>query len=206
MLDRDASRTPPVGRRDTLHGVPDRGRQRGDDIGKPWPYTDLVVGPGEPGNQRFGELLERLRRYAGLSRAAAATKLGFSTEYLRLIEAGRRTPAYGQMQNLLDAYGAKGEVGRISPEGYRQDLAVFDPPNEDEPVIVEFTSRIREARHKALGGPEDEDDTRQQATYQRPAESRAAQIGLVVSLLARADDATLRSVRKLLEDNVGCSE
>ena len=149
-------------RRETRHGVPDRGSQLGDYIGEPSPYKELVVGPGEPDNRQFGELLERLRRNAGLSRAAAATTLGFSTEYLRLIEAGRRTPAYGQMQNLLDAYGAIGEVGRISPQGYRQDLAVFDPPHDDEPVIVEFTSRIREARRKALGDPDDEDDTRQQ--------------------------------------------
>ena len=59
------------------------------------------------------------------------------------------------MRNLLDAYGAEGEVERISPQGYRQDLLIFDPLN-GEPVIVEFTSRIREARRRALGGPADE--------------------------------------------------
>lgn len=205
MFDRDATRTPPTKCRDTLRDVPDRSSQPEDDIGKPSPDTDLVVGPGEPDNTQFGELLERLRRNAGLSRAAAATKLGFSTEYLRLIEAGRRTPAYGQMQNLLNAYDAQGEVGRISPHGFRQDLAVFDPLKEDEPVTVEFTSRIREARRKALGGP-DEDDTRQPATREHQAESRATQIGLVVSLLPQADDTTLRKVRELLEDNASRSE
>jgi transcriptional regulator with XRE-family HTH domain len=190
---------------DTLDGVPDRGSHLGDSIGKPSPYKELVVGPGEPGNSQFGELLERLRWKAGLSRADAAAKLGLSSEYLRLIEVGKRSPAYGQMRNLLDAYGAEGEVGRISPQGFRQDLAVFDPLNGDggDPVIVEFTSRIREARRKALGGPADEDQDRQQATFEPPADSRAAEIGLVVSLLPCADDNTLRKVRKLLEDNVG---
>ena len=72
-----------------------------------------------------------------------------------------------------------------------------------EPVFVEFTSRIREARRRALGGPPDEDEDWQQAAYERPAESRAAEIGLVVSLLTRADNNTLRKVRALLEDEVG---
>ena len=190
-----------------LEGVNNRDRQMEDSIGEQSPSVDLVVGPGEPDNSRFGELLERLRRKAGLSRADAAAKLGLSSEYLRLIEVGKRTPALGQMRNLLGAYGAEGDVERISPEGYRQDLLVFDPLDGDDgdPVIIEFriTSRIREARRRALGGPADEDEDWQQATYERPAESRAAEIGLVVSLLTRADDNTLRKVRKLLEDKVG---
>ncbi len=39
--------------------------------------------------------------------------------------------------------------------------------------------------------------------HERPDESRAAEIGLVVSLLTRADDETLRKIRKSLEDKVG---
>ena len=173
-----------------------------DSIGEPPPLDRFVVGPGEPGNSRFGELLERLRWKAGLSRAHAAAKLGLSSEYLRLIEVGKRTPALGQMRNLLDAYGADGDIQWISPEGHREDLVVLDPLDGD-PVIVEFTSRIREARRRALGGPAEENEDWQQPTYERPAESRAAEIGLVVSLLTRADDNTLRKVRALLEDEVG---
>ena len=98
-----------------------------DSIGKPSPVPKWVVGRGEPDNSHFGKLLEDLRWKAGLSRADAATRLGLSPEYLRLIEAGKRTPALGQMRNLLDAYGAEGEVERISPQGYRQDLLILDP-------------------------------------------------------------------------------
>ena len=186
-----------------LTGLSENDRSLEDSIGEPSPFGPLwVVGPGEPDNSHFGEFLEGLRWKAGLSRADAATKLGLSSEYLRLIEVGKRTPALGQMRNLLDAYGAEGEVERISPQGYRQDLIILDPLNGD-PVIVEFTSRIREARRRALGGPADEDEDWQGATYDRPAESRAAEIGRVVSLLTRADDNTLRKVRKLLEDRVG---
>jgi hypothetical protein len=81
-------------------------------------------------------------------------------------------------------------------------LLIVDPLNGD-PVIVEFKSRIREARRRALGGPADEEAERHHATYERPAGGRAAEIGLVVSLLTRADDDTLREIRKLLEDKVG---
>ena len=185
-----------------LTGLSENDRSLEDSIGEPSPFGPLwVVGPGEPDNSHFGEFLEGLR-WKAVSRADAATKLGLSSEYLRLIEVGKRTPALGQMRNLLDAYGAEGEVERIWPQGYRQDLIILDPLNGD-PVIVEFTSRIREARRRALGGPADEDEDWQGATYDRPAESRAAEIGRVVSLLTRADDNTLRKVRKLLEDRVG---
>ncbi|MGW0666325.1 helix-turn-helix domain-containing protein [Streptomyces sp. NPDC002746] len=168
-------------------------------IGEPSPFVDMVVGPGESDNGRFGGLLERLRWKAGLSRADAATKLGFSSEYLRLMEVGKRTPALGQMRKVLSAYGAVGAVEEISPQGYRQDLLVFDPGDGDDgdPTVVEFTSRIREARRSVLGGLPDDDS--QQTAYERPATSRAAELGMVVSLLTRADDATLRKVRKFLE-------
>src|SRR4051794_7669648 len=185
-----------------LRDVSDRDWQTEDSIGKPGP-VDWVVGPGERDNSRFGEFLKDLRRKAGLSRADAAAKLGLSSEYLRLIESGKRTPALGQMRNLLDAYGAKGEVQR--KRGCRHDLVIFDPLKGDDgdPVFVEFRSRIREARRRAFGGPTDEDEERQHATSERPDESRVAEIGLVVSLLTRADDNTLREVRKLLEDKGG---
>ena len=164
---------------------------------------DWTVGPGQSDNSSFGELLESLRWKAGLSRADAAAKLGLSSEYLRLIEIGKRTPALGQMRNLLHVYDAKGDVQRR--EGYRHDLVIWDPLKGDdgEPYFVEFKSRIREARRTALGGPTDEDEEREHATDERPDESRAAEIGLVVSLLTRADDNTLRKVRKLLDDKVG---
>lgn len=175
------------------------------------PFADLIVGPGlESGNRRFGELLERLRWRAGLSRADAAAKLGLSAEYLRLIEVGKRTPALGQMRKFLDTYGADGEVEKVMPGGDRPDLVVFDPLHGDDgdPVIVEFKSRIREARRSALGGPPDEEDWQKDLDSQRwvygsPSASRASELGVVVSLLTRADDSTLRKIRDMLEREVG---
>ncbi|WP_346116935.1 helix-turn-helix transcriptional regulator [Micromonospora coerulea] len=199
-----------------------------------WPGYDLTVGPGrESDNRLFGELLERLRWKAGMSRADAAAKLGFSSEYLRLIEVGKRTPALGQVPKFLDAYGAAGEVGPVQPGGYRPHLIVIDPMNDD-PVLVQFISRIREARrialggapdevdwqvdrdHRirearriALGGPPDEVDRQvdpdqpKRRAHDRPSASRAVELGVVVSLLAQADDSTLRKIRETLEDELG---
>lgn len=172
------------------------------------PWVDLEIGPGlDSDNRRFGELLERLRWGAGLSRADAAARLGFSAEYLRLIELGKRTPALGQMQNIVSAYKAEAAVERVMPGGDRPDLLVIDPLN-GEPVIVEFKSRIREARRSALGGAPDEveldqDPPRLNCLDDRPSARRAAQLGLVVSLLSRADDDTLRKIREMLDDEVG---
>jgi transcriptional regulator with XRE-family HTH domain len=184
-----------------------------EEFGARSPFVDLVVGPGmEADNSRFGELLERLRWKAGLSRADAADKLGFSAEYLRLIEVGKRTPALGQMRNFLGVYDANGNVERISPDGYRQDLLVFDPLHGDDgdPVIIEFTSRIREARRRALGGPPDKEDSQQvlvqqKRFYDRPSTRRAAELGVVVSLLTRASDSTIRKIREMLDAEVADS-
>jgi transcriptional regulator with XRE-family HTH domain len=165
------------------------GQQEDRETARRPPFLDLIVGPGlESDNRRFGELLERLRRQARLSRADAAVKLGLSAEYLRLIEVGKRTPALGHMQNFLDAYGADAEVERVMPGGDRPDLVVIDPLNGD-PVIVEFKSRIREARRSTLGGPTDEEHWPEGLGPQRPGSpsaSRAAELGVVVLLFERS--------------------
>ncbi|MFJ5545373.1 helix-turn-helix domain-containing protein [Micromonospora chalcea] len=172
------------------------------------PPYDLTVGPGrESDNRQFGELLERLRWKAGISRADAAAKLGFSSEYLRLIEVGKRTPALGQVPKFLDAYGADGEIEGVQPGGERPDLIVIDPLN-DEPVVVEFISRIREARRIALDGPPDEVDGQvdpgqpKRRPHDRPSAIRAVELGMVVSLLTQADDSTLRKIREILEGEI----
>lgn len=165
------------------------------------PHVDMTVGPGlEADNRRFGELLEQLRWKAGLTRAEAAARLGLSSEYLRLIEAGRRTPALGQMQHFLSLYGADAEIERVMPGGDQPDLIMLDPLKQ-EPIIVEFKSRIREARRSSLGGPSEGGEAASQRgpDQDEPSVRRSAEIGAVVSLLTQADDSTIRRVRKLLE-------
>ena len=171
------------------------------------PYVDMVVGPGlAADNQRFGQLLARLREHAGVSRADAAEALGVTSEYLRLIERGKRTPALGQMRSFIDAYRANGEVGKLQPGGDTPDLIILDPL-DGEPVIVEFKSRIREARRISV-------NARRSATGRGgvnppapigsgDAVNRAVELGIVVSLLTQADDATIREIRDLLEARAG---
>jgi transcriptional regulator with XRE-family HTH domain len=170
--------------------------------------VDLVVGPGERDNPRFGDLLARLRERVGLSRADAAAQLGFSVEYIRLIEAGRRTPALGQMQAFLDVYEAEGVVGQVQRDGTRPDLLVFDPMNDEEPLIVEFRSRIRAGRGNKrddLGaGADRQEDADEDGWVDGgvPA-ARAAEIGFIVSMLTQANSDTLSRIRELLENERG---
>lgn len=165
---------------------------------------DLVIGPGhETDNRSFGRMLSEFRQLSGLSRASAAASLEVSGEYLRLLELGRRTPALGQMQTFIQLYGIKGEVGRLQPGGDRPDLILF-PPHDDEPITVDFASRIREARRRGINLASEAEERRgalRSAEADLPSENRAVELGLIVSLLASADDQTLGEVYDLLERN-----
>jgi transcriptional regulator with XRE-family HTH domain len=168
-------------------------------------YFDVVVavGPGEPDNVEFGSLLRILRDHARMSRADAAAKLGLSVEYLRLIEAGKRTPALGQMRSFLEAYDAEGAVESVQPDGSVADLIVMNPETGD-PSIVEFRSRIREARRRGRRDTGGGTAWRQDAHPADLADNRhAAELGAVVALLTRAGSDTLRKIRELLEDELG---
>lgn len=92
----------------------------------------LVVGPDEVDNEVFGKLLEQFRFAAEVSRATVAETVGISSEYIRLIERGKRVPAAGQMRHILDVYDKSCVIG------YQK--VAFDN------FIVKFTSRIQEAR------------------------------------------------------------
>lgn len=170
------------------------------------PYIDLVIGPGhEQDNRSFGRMLSEFRQLAGLSRASAAASLEVSAEYLRLIELGRRTPALGQMQAFIQLYGIKGEVGRLQPGGDRPDLILF-PPHDDEPITIDFASRIREARRRGIDLASEAEGRRtavRSAEANSPSENRAVELGLILSLLASANDQTLGEVYDLLERSSG---
>ena len=131
--------------------------------------TRLVVGPGEGDNAQFGKLLEEFRTTAKLTRAQAAHYLGFSSEYLRLIERGLRVPALGGMSSLLNVYRITHEMG--------VDYVTFGS------YTVEFTSRIREPRGGAASVTQD---------------NRNEVLGQIVRLLTSADDATLHEVHRVL--------
>jgi transcriptional regulator with XRE-family HTH domain len=164
-----------------------------------------VVGPGKVNdNAEFGALLRVMRNRAQLSRADAAAKLGLSVEYLRLIEAGVRTPALGQMRAFLDVYAVDGLVEHVQADGSVVDLMLSDPAGTREPWIVEFRSRIREARRKRPGDAgRDIFAVRDSQSVQPLDAGHAAELGVVVSMLTRATPDCLRRIRELLEDEFG---
>lgn len=131
----------------------------------------LVVGPRESDNETFGQFLKTLRIQKGLSRAQAAEKFGFSSEYLRLIERGKRTPTWGNMPMIFGVY----DVNYVLVE---EQFVV-------EKTAIEFTSRIRETRHKIV-------------SHAVPDLHRAQQIVQIVELLMQTDDRKLCAVHKLL--------
>lgn len=162
------------------------------------PY-DMIVGPGrDKDNLSFGELLEDLRKKAGVSRAEAADRIGVSAEYVRLIETGQRTPALGQMTNFLAAYDANGGVEVRQPDGSRPDLILMNPLDEPKPVFVQFRSRIREKRWKALGVPAGTQGHEDEGPDQDSASELTAELGATLLLLAAADLPTIRRVRQFL--------
>ena len=104
--------------------------------------TRLVVGPGEPDNAELGEILEKYRAKAELSRRAAAAHLELSSEYVRLVEKGQRTFTLGTMPKVLSIYNVPYEI--------EPDRIIFDR------YSVQFTSRIRGARYKDIESNRDE--------------------------------------------------
>lgn len=167
------------------------------------PHVDMVVGPGRTeDNRRFGRLLADLREAAGLSRSEAANALEVSSEYLRLIELGRRTPAMAQMRAFLSVYKVVGELGKLQPGGDRPDLILL-PPSTDQPVTIDFASRIRELGRRGFRARRAQEDLEgnladEMVLPRLTSEDRATELGHIVTLLVRSDGATLEKVYDLL--------
>jgi transcriptional regulator with XRE-family HTH domain len=129
----------------------------------------LTVGPNQIDNLSFGEIIHSFRLNSQLSKPKAAERIGVSSEYIRLIERGERTPALGTVLKILDIYG-------VSYEQKPKSQVVIDGN-----ISVTFTSRIKEARHSL---PKHQ--------------TRNELIGQIVSYLSIADDDTLRKIHSKL--------
>jgi transcriptional regulator with XRE-family HTH domain len=138
------------------------------------PQTDLVVGPNEPDNEEFGKLLKQFRLQKGLTRLQAAQRCGFTSEYLRLIEHGKRTPAAGNMPLIFGVYDVAFTV-------VDNDFFVI------EGASIKFSSRILEARKQDVP-----------RNLREP--TRAIQIGRIVELLMDADETKLRRIYQMLKN------
>ena len=128
----------------------------------------LTVGPDESDNAQFGEFLFDLRRAAKLSRIKAGQLIGVSSEYVRVIELGKRTPALGTALKILDIYQTPFTLNgsRIILEGFS----------------VEFTSRIKEARY----------------SLPKLSQSREELIVQIIESLLVADHDTVRKIHSKL--------
>jgi transcriptional regulator with XRE-family HTH domain len=94
----------------------------------------LTVGPDQIDNLSFGGILATFRIKNNLTKPKAAERIGVSSEYVRLMERGDRTPALGTLLKILDIYG-------ISHERNGSQVVI------DGNVSVEFTSRIKAGRY-----------------------------------------------------------
>jgi transcriptional regulator with XRE-family HTH domain len=141
--------------------------------------TDWFIGPGEGDNREFGAWMQALRHTAGLTRAEAANRLSLSSEYLRLIERGKRTPASGNMVRFCEVYELIGQR-----EGSNSWLI--------EGKMITFTSRILEARQS---NSDDSDISKMPTRWET--------LGWIVDHLGDADELTLTRVQKLLKEDLG---
>lgn len=134
-----------------------------------------VVGPGQvSGNLNLGQFLASCRINAGLTKPKAAIDLEVSEEYIRLIEKGKRTPALGMAIKMFNLYGTQ----------YSQEESTLTVGH----VIIEFTSRIKEARYTRY-------------TNRKSSLSRNELIGQIVKALVVADDDTLKKIYSKLVKN-----
>lgn len=120
----------------------------------------VTVGPKEDDNPIFGQYLNDLRIAKRFSRADVSDLLGVTSEYLRMIERGKRTPALGTTIKMFEIYGVP----------YTRNRSQITLDN----ASINFTSRIKEARHAF------------------PELTRDELIGQIVKFLVVTDDDTLR--------------
>jgi transcriptional regulator with XRE-family HTH domain len=130
----------------------------------------IIVGANKDASSELAAQLTRLRVSLGWSRPQAATNLGVSTEYVRLIETASQSPSMGIVMKMLKMYGVefKAEHRYIRFEHF----------------AVEFTSRILNARTPKGVAP----------IPQLSDPDRNTWVGRIVQLLVAADDDTVREV------------
>lgn len=136
----------------------------------------LIIGPDQDeDNKIFGEFLQQCRISKQLSRNAAARTLNVSSEYVRLIERGKRAPSMGLVPHILDLYEMQFRIAGLRTiviEGH---------------LVVDFISRILEAR-----------EPKNQFEAVPSNATRLELIAQITQMLFDADDKTLWQIRKKL--------
>ncbi|HEY3544552.1 MAG TPA: helix-turn-helix transcriptional regulator [Propionicimonas sp.] len=104
----------------------------------------LVAG-GEPGAERFGQLVQRLRKEKRLPVEELAAKADLSVGTIRAIEQGRRAPSEESGVRLLRLLLPEGALSKEKEEGpdmgqIRLDYSFTDPESGTR-VLLEFKAR-----------------------------------------------------------------
>lgn len=104
----------------------------------------LIAG-GEPGAERFGQLIQRLRKQKRMSVEELAQSAGLSVGTIRAIEQARRAPSQESGVRLLQLLLPKGALsvhpklgagaGQVRPD------AAFEDPGSGERVLLEFRAK-----------------------------------------------------------------
>lgn len=111
-----------------------------DEVDAVW----LVAG-GEPGAERFGQLVQRLRKAKRMSVEELAQSAGLAVGTIRAIEQARRAPSQESGVRLLQSLLPKGALsvqpavgaaaGQVRPD------ATFRDPESGEVVLLEFRAK-----------------------------------------------------------------
>jgi len=111
-----------------------------DEVDAVW----LVAG-GEPGAERFGQLVQRLRKQKRMSVEELAEGAGLSVGTIRAIEQARRAPSQESGLRLLQLLLPEGAlsvepklgagIGQVRPD------AAFEDPESGERVLLEFRAK-----------------------------------------------------------------
>lgn len=97
----------------------------------------LTVGPGSDDNKEFGKWMLFFRNQKKMTRTKSGASIGVTSEYIRLMENGKRTPALYTAIKLLEVYGISYYLNTRKSQ-----LVV-------ESMVFVFTSRIKNSRNES---------------------------------------------------------
>ena len=105
----------------------------------------LVAG-GEPGAERFGQLVQRLRKEKRLSVEELAAQADLSVGTIRAIEQGRRAPSEESGVRLLQLLLPEGSLSKekamsLDSEQIRRIDYSFTDPQSGKRVLIEFRAK-----------------------------------------------------------------
>lgn len=104
-----------------------------------------LVGGGEPGASRFGQLAQRLRQERNLSVDQVAKEAGLSAGTIRAVEQGRRAPSEDSGVRILQVLRPDMPLTRQAESGQQSDQSLtdytFTHPHTGARVLLKFKAK-----------------------------------------------------------------